>query len=962
MKPTFPLEVLTRFQEALLKDLDARGILRNFLERATEEGARRAALFLYHPETRELVGEVASGRGERYTVSAIALPLWTRGPIQEAFLAPGPVQDGEGWLIPVVGEGRHCWSDPEALCQHRPRARRETRVHICPSCPWFTPKGVLSLEGVPRSWEPLLPALAQLTALALKNAEILKARDEALGRASRQAQALAQVSALARELARQKEPEGVLETLARALVERFGFYRVTVALLKDGVLQGFLTLKGQEVYWTEGRSRIRLALEASPDPLARAVREGRTLVLEGAELPPPMQAEGVMGAAFLPIPGDGRVLGGLALDHGPGGPPVAEEEVRYAELLAGVAGVVLQGAYLYREKTELSLALAAERRSLASLLEELPDGVLVLKGEEGLANRKAREILGLGPTFRLPDLPALLAPALEGGRLEARIGGRVLSIRSRVLEEGQVLVLHDITERVRMEARLKEEVRFSSFLAGLAQEVLAQGDTPGLARALVEGLAQAFGAEIGAMARIGREGMELLYATRPLPAPPTGPNLIQKALAEDRVLLLPQVSPEECALSPLLGIQSALALPLRAPGVEGGILLGYTRPRTLPKAFQAWLDRVRALASLALAKAHLLEEAQAGEARLRALLEHSQDVVYVLDQEALIRWVSPSVAQVLGYDPKGYERAPVRALDFVHPEDRPLAEGLWQALLQRPGEVQTAFFRVLKADGQALPVEAWGKNLLQDPRIRGVVVTLRDISARLEADRLKSEFIAAVSHELRTPLAVILGLAELLKEEVGEEAEESVELILEAAFRLKTMVDNLLDNARLEAGRFEVNRRPVNLKPLLQDLAKSFQGVARLSGVAFQVVVEDLPPLMADPDRVLQVLGNLLHNAFKFTPPGGEVVLRARAQGEGVVLEVQDTGPGIPKEDLPRLFERYARARTAKARGVAGTGLGLYISKRIVEAHGGRIEVESEEGQGSLFRVILPLYAPDSPH
>jgi len=243
--------------------------------------------------------------------------------------------------------------------------------------------------------------------------------------------------------------------------------------------------------------------------------------------------------------------------------------------------------------------------------------------------------------------------------------------------------------------------------------------------------------------------------------------------------------------------------------------------------------------------------------------------------------------------------------------------------------------------------------------VGGVVVTLRDLRPHLEAERLKGEFIAAVSHELRTPLAVIMGLAELLKEEdLSPSAKESVELILESAFRLKTMVDNLLDTSRLEAGRFEVSKRPVDLRPLLLDLARSFGGVARLSGVSFQVEVGELPVLEADPDRMAQVVGNLLSNAFKFTPPGGEVSLRAYATGEVLVLEVADTGPGIPEEELPRLFQRFARAENARARGVSGTGLGLFISKHIVEAHGGRIEVETKEGQGSRFRVILPLYGP----
>jgi signal transduction histidine kinase len=186
-----------------------------------------------------------------------------------------------------------------------------------------------------------------------------------------------------------------------------------------------------------------------------------------------------------------------------------------------------------------------------------------------------------------------------------------------------------------------------------------------------------------------------------------------------------------------------------------------------------------------------------------------------------------------------------------------------------------------------------------------------------------------------------------------------VELILESAFRLKTMVDNLLDTSRLEAGRFEVAKRPVNLRPLLLELAKSFGGVARLSGVEFLVDVGELPLLQADPDRMVQVVGNLLSNAFKFTPPRGRVSLRAYATEEALALEVADTGPGIPEEDLPKLFQRFGRAENARARGVSGTGLGLYISKHIVEAHGGRIEVESEEGKGSLFRVILPLYGQD---
>jgi PAS domain S-box-containing protein len=399
-------------------------------------------------------------------------------------------------------------------------------------------------------------------------------------------------------------------------------------------------------------------------------------------------------------------------------------------------------------------------------------------------------------------------------------------------------------------------------------------------------------------------------------------------------------------------------VPFRARGFRGVLLLGYRASRRFSERLLARLAQVATLLALVLEKTRFLELLEAEEARLLALLEHYQDVVCVLDQDGGFRFVSPSVWSVLGYEPQGLGRA----WDLVHPGDLPQAQAFFQELLAQPGSTLSGEFRVLHRDGTPIPVEAWGRNLLQDPRVGGVVVDLRDLRPRLEAERVKGEFIAAVSHELRTPLAVIMGLAELLKEEpLSPSAQESLDLILESAFRLKTMVDNLLDTSRLEAGRFEVVRRPVNLKPLLLDLARSFQGVARLSGVDFQVEVEELPLLEADPDRVAQVVGNLLSNAFKFTPSGGAVRLSARQAGEEVAIEVRDTGPGIPKEELPKLFQRFARAENARTRGVSGTGLGLFISKHIVEAHGGRIEVESEEGKGSAFRVILPLYGPHSP-
>ncbi len=236
------------------------------------------------------------------------------------------------------------------------------------------------------------------------------------------------------------------------------------------------------------------------------------------------------------------------------------------------------------------------------------------------------------------------------------------------------------------------------------------------------------------------------------------------------------------------------------------------------------------------------------------------------------------------------------------------------------------------------------------------LILFRDVTVEREAERLKSEFIAAVSHELKTPLASILGFSELLLDDNYSPAElkEFLENIHHSSLRLKDMVNNLLDTSRLEAGRFIISRQPVDLQFTLAQSARSFAGVAKLSQIHFIWEFDPLPIIEADPERIGQVVGNLLSNAFKFCPRKGTIWLRARSHG-GVLLEVEDTGPGIPLEEQGQLFSRYSRTQSAISRGIVGTGLGLYISKAIVEAHHGRIWVESQENQGAKFSVWLPL-------
>jgi signal transduction histidine kinase len=231
----------------------------------------------------------------------------------------------------------------------------------------------------------------------------------------------------------------------------------------------------------------------------------------------------------------------------------------------------------------------------------------------------------------------------------------------------------------------------------------------------------------------------------------------------------------------------------------------------------------------------------------------------------------------------------------------------------------------------------------------------------LELDAMKQSFISMVSHELRTPLTSIVGYLELLREGEGGELTEDQARFLEVmdrnATRLQRLVDDILMISRADSDRLKLTLEPVDVGQLVQRSAESAGPVARDKGVELIVRAEDeLPEVEGDRRLLAQLLDNLVSNAVKFTPEAGTVTIQASREGGEVVVEVTDTGSGIPADEVPRLFERFFRASTAA--DVPGTGLGLAIAKAIVETHGGSIGVESELGSGSTFRVVIPPSPP----
>ena len=265
------------------------------------------------------------------------------------------------------------------------------------------------------------------------------------------------------------------------------------------------------------------------------------------------------------------------------------------------------------------------------------------------------------------------------------------------------------------------------------------------------------------------------------------------------------------------------------------------------------------------------------------------------------------------------------------------------------GEVEVGTVRRRSFSVTAAPVRAAGAS--------SAVLVLHDITELRRLERVRRDFVANVSHEFKTPLTAIQGFAEtLLGGALDDQANRKrfVEIIREQSQRLTRLTDDLLKLSRIEAGRLELESHPVSVPALVNGCVESARLKAESKGL--QITVElpaDIPAVRGDAVQLSEVLQNLVDNAMQYTPPGGNIDVTAYCNGHEVIFTVADTGIGIPESDLERIFERFYRVDAARSREAGGTGLGLSIARHIVDAHGGRIWVESAVGQGSRFRFSI---------
>jgi signal transduction histidine kinase len=269
-----------------------------------------------------------------------------------------------------------------------------------------------------------------------------------------------------------------------------------------------------------------------------------------------------------------------------------------------------------------------------------------------------------------------------------------------------------------------------------------------------------------------------------------------------------------------------------------------------------------------------------------------------------------------------------------------------------------ALLHFVRRDGRPLTAEATLAPVTWPEGGHGTVIVFRDVTAREQVEQMKSEFISSVSHELRTPLTAIHGSLEMLVDgdagELPPAAHELATVAERGSARLGRLVNDIIDVERLGSGTFRVTLSDHELAALIESTAMLMQPRAQERGVAL-VVSASGGTVLCDPDRLTQVLVNLMDNALKFTPPGGTVRVDTCAREDDVVVSITDEGRGIPATELEAIFAPFHQVKDLQQEDQGGTGLGLAITRSIVERHGGRIWVESEPGVGSTFAFTLSL-------
>jgi signal transduction histidine kinase len=563
--------------------------------------------------------------------------------------------------------------------------------------------------------------------------------------------------------------------------------------------------------------------------------------------------------------------------------------------------------------------------------------------------------------FRSPsgDLQGVVTAAVDADGIGDLLGQRTGAGITSITDSAGVLVA------IEPPRPLEWETRHRTMEHPWVQRALAGEEALGIYRSPLNGERR-----VGAIVPIRAMGWTA-HASRPLEE---AMALVQRGAAIHGVVLLAVALG---ALGAALMLARRIAVPLRALEHEAGRLASGGSVAVLVRG-PAEVRRVaHALESMAASLAARRGELEAVNRRLEGATDAAERAAAAAaaDGAELAAVIAALPVGLVIVDPdRNVLRMNDQARDVLVPDDRrgAVAEREWR-------------LRATDPDGRALPVEAQPHSRalrgelvrgdllrierggrarpmwlavsaapIRDPIgvIRGAVVTSVDITQLRELQEERETLMQMVSHDLRTPLHVIVGHAQLLRARGDDDARRRGEAILASAGRMTRLIGDLVDAARLEAGHLGLQLEPVELAPFLAGWKHRMAGALAVDRVRL-TVPEAVPIVLADPARLDQILSNLVSNALKYSVAESEVRVELRATQEALRLSVSDRGSGITPDELPRLFERYYRATSAVR--AEGLGLGLFITRKLVEAHGWRIDAESELGKGSVFTVVIPL-------
>lgn len=354
----------------------------------------------------------------------------------------------------------------------------------------------------------------------------------------------------------------------------------------------------------------------------------------------------------------------------------------------------------------------------------------------------------------------------------------------------------------------------------------------------------------------------------------------------------------------------------------------------------------------------MLNDLSATATRQSAIFDGAIDAIITLNPSGSIETVNAAAQRMFGYSASELDRRDVSLLvDIATDGDGEFLKRLGAS----QGALEDGLLRQMEAtrkDGQVFPVDV-ALGAMQLPTGTHVVAVVRDISERRRIEQLKDEFVSTVSHELRTPLTSIAGSLGLLAGGAAgplpEKAARLIQIAQANSQRLVRLINDILDIEKIESGKLRLEMAPLDLREVAARAIEGVRGYADELGVVLSLAEGEAAPVRGDADRLIQVVTNLLSNASKFSPRGGEVRITVDPETRLARLSVADQGPGIPDSFRSRIFSKFAQADGSDTRAKGGTGLGLAIAREIAERHGGRLWFESAEGEGATFYLDLPL-------